>query len=73
MKLGFNKLRDKIARTERREHPGYSEKRVEYIANAAAGKVAREKHLHNLAGNVHPNKVVNAPILKHLSKRRGLS
>lgn len=39
----FQKLERKIARTERREHPLYGKQRIQYIANAAAGKVYREK------------------------------
>jgi hypothetical protein len=39
----FDKLERKIARGERKRHPAYSADRIQYIAQAAAGKVARER------------------------------
>ena len=43
----FDKLERKIERTERKEHPNYSAEHIRYIAEAAAGKVFREKlHKH---------------------------
>lgn len=39
----FDRLERKIARGERKRHPGYSPARIRYIAKSAAGKVAREK------------------------------
>lgn len=39
----FDRLERKIARGEHQRHPNYGKARIEYIARAAAGKVAREK------------------------------
>ena len=41
--LGFNRLEIKIEKAEHKAHPNYSEKRVHYIAQAAAGQIARKR------------------------------
>ena len=54
MGIRFRKLEKKIEKNERGAHPNYSKARIEYIARARAGEVARAKATH------HP---IMAPIL----------
>jgi len=41
--IGYEDLEKKIARGERKAHPGYSKQRIDYIAHATAGKIARQR------------------------------
>lgn len=43
-KIGFNRLEHKIQKSEQRAHPNYSKPHIQYIAEAAAGKIARLRH-----------------------------
>ena len=50
----FERLEKKIERSEAHAHPMWDSKHIEYVAKAAAGKVARSKHHHcALCGVTH--------------------
>ena len=41
----FDRLERKIERNEEKAHPGYSKERIQYIAKATAGKIARKRRM----------------------------